>query len=100
MRAKGGYVYIMTNKTRKCLYIGATNNLSARTLEHKEGIGSVFTAKYKCTDLVYYECYECIEAAIEREKKLKKWRRVWKEELIKSINPDFRDLYEEVEGYD
>jgi putative endonuclease len=69
---KGGYVYIITNKNRTVLYTGVTSNLYARIFEHKEGIGSAFTSKYNCTDLLYYEFHEHIEIAIKREKQIKK----------------------------
>ena len=94
--AKGGYVYIVSNKTRTTLYIGVTSNLSQRSYEHKIGIGSKFTSKYKCTDLIYYKSFDSIEEAISREKKLKNWYREWKIELIKSFNPEMDDLFEEV----
>jgi putative endonuclease len=93
---KGGYVYIVSNKTRSVLYTGVTSNLSSRSYEHKHGSGSVFTSQYNCTDLIYYEFYESIEEAIEYEKRLKKWRREWKLKLIKSLNPKMKDLFEEV----
>ena len=97
MRGKGGYIYILSNKSRTVLYIGVTANLYARTLEHKSGCGSAFTKKYRCFDLLYYEFYSSIEEAILREKQLKKWKRDWKEELIKSRNPLLSDLSGETE---
>jgi putative endonuclease len=60
--------------------------------QHREGIGSVFTRKYRCHDLVYYEYFESISDAIEREKQIKKWHRAWKIRLIKSLNPKMDDL--------
>ncbi|MEQ9423105.1 MAG: GIY-YIG nuclease family protein [Cyclobacteriaceae bacterium] len=96
MSAKGGYVYIVSNKNRTVLYTGVTSNLNARIQEHKAGEGSAFTKKYNCTDLVYYKFFETIEAAIDREKKIKKWNRAWKDKLIKDFNPDLRDLYDRV----
>jgi putative endonuclease len=98
MSTKGGYVYIMSNKERTTLYIGVTSNLIVRTDEHKSGMGSDFTIKYKCYDLIYYEFYDHIESAIEREKQLKKWNRVWKEELIKLLNPQLKDLLLQLMG--
>jgi putative endonuclease len=97
MIAKGGYVYIVTNKYRTTLYIGVTSNLYARITEHKSVEGSVFTGKYNCKDLIYWEFHEGIEIAIEREKQLKKWKRAWKDRIIKEFNPTWRDLYDEVE---
>ena len=90
----------MSNASRTTLYIGVTSNLHQRVLDHKSGIGSKFTSKYKCKTLVYYEVFDCIEAAIEREKRLKKWKRSYKDELIKSINPDKDDLTPQIIGYD
>ncbi|MEQ8478657.1 GIY-YIG nuclease family protein [Fulvivirga sp.] len=97
--AKGGYVYIMSNKTRTVLYIGVTSNLYARAYGHKNNEGSSYTMKYKCHDLVYFEFYERIESAIQREKQLKKWKREWKENLILSFNPTKKDLFDEVSDF-
>jgi len=97
MNPKGGYIYIVSNKHRTVYYIGVTNNLYARAYQHKTGEGSAFTKKYNCCDLIYYEFFETIDTAIQREKRLKKWNRAWKEQLIRSINPEMRDLFEEVE---
>ena len=94
--AKGGYVYLVTNYERTVLYTGVTSNLSARSHEHKTGDGSDFTAKYRCKYLVYYEFHVSIEEAIDREKKLKRWRREWKNKLITDFNPSWKDLYNEV----
>jgi putative endonuclease len=96
MKPKGGYIYIQSNFSRSTLYTGVTANLSVRSYEHKIGEGSDFTTKYKCTDLIYYEFYETIDEAIIREKQLKKWKREWKIELIKKMNPTLEDLYDEV----
>lgn len=93
---KGGYVYIMSNKYRTVLYIGVTSDLQTRIHEHKEVFGSSFTSKFRCTDLVYYEVFDYIEEAIAREKQLKKWKREWKDELIKKLNPELKNLYDEV----
>lgn len=88
---KGGYIYIMSNKSRVVLYIGVTSDLETRVYQHKNGIGSKFTSKYRCYDLIYYEVFNHIESAIAREKVLKRWNRRWKEELITSFNPQLRD---------
>ncbi|EMR02104.1 GIY-YIG nuclease family protein [Cesiribacter andamanensis] len=93
---RGGCVYIISNKNRSVFYIGVTANLYTRTSEHKQGIGSAFTKKYNCTDLVYYETFGSIEEAIKREKQLKEWKRAWKERLIKESNPEMRDLYDDL----
>lgn len=92
MTGKGGYTYILSNKRRTVLYIGVTANLYARVEEHKSGLGSVFTRKYQCTDLLYFEFFSSIEEAIQREKQLKRWKREWKEKLIKATNPQLLDL--------
>lgn len=88
------YVYIMSNSRLTTLYIGVTNNLERRVLEHKIGIGSDFTTKYKLSRLVYFEEGELIGEAIAREKQLKRWHSEWKWNLIKTINPDLEDLSE------
>ena len=87
-----GYIYFMTNASNKVLYIGVTNSLKRRLSEHSDGAGSVFTSKYKCSKLVYYESFPDIEQAIVREKQLKHFTRAWKDELVNSINPDWHDL--------
>ncbi len=97
MIAKGGYVYIVSNKFRTTIYVGVTSNLIARITEHKSGEGSKFTSKYQCYDLVYWEFHERIESAIEREKQIKKWKRTWKDRLIKSTNPTWKDLFHEIQ---
>ena len=89
---KGGYIYFMTNRTNSVLYIGVTNSLKRRMTEHGEGRGSVFTAKYNCEKLVYYEAFPDIEQAIAREKQLKHFKREWKNQLVESINPGWEDL--------
>jgi len=74
------------------LYIGVTNNLIKRVWDHKINKVDGFTKKYSCHKLVYYECYQLIEAAITREKQLKKWSRKKKEILITRYNPHWKDL--------
>lgn len=88
-------VYIMTNAHNKVLYTGVTNNLQRRVLEHREDTGSKFTKKYNVHKLVYLECGDDINAAIFREKQIKAGSRKKKIELINSINPEWKDLYEE-----
>ena len=90
------WVYIMSNKTRTVLYIGITNDLYRRYIEHKQEVIKGFTQKYKCHDLLYYEEYKMVDEAIEREKELKSWRREKKERLIIASNPEKRDLAEEL----
>ncbi|MFA6128845.1 MAG: GIY-YIG nuclease family protein [Bacteroidales bacterium] len=81
------YVYILATNNNKVLYIGVTNNLKRRALEHKMHLVPGFTACYNVDKLVYYESFDFIEDAILREKRLKKWNRQWKNELIASKNP-------------
>ena len=85
-------VYCMTNKYNKVLYIGVTNDLYRRVIEHKSQEVSGFTKKYNCDKLVYFEKYESFEEAIGREKQLKNWKREWKNVLIEKVNPDWEDL--------
>ena len=93
---KGRFIYIMSNNRRTTFYIGVTSNLKVRIADHKNGIGSEFTKKYKLKDLVYYEDFPDIYQAIDREKQLKKWHRQWKINLIKSKNPEMIDLFWEI----
>lgn len=85
-------VYIMANQHATVLYIGVTSDLQRRVWQHKNGEGGVFTSKYNCHFLLYYEDYQHINKAIEREKQLKNWRRQWKLNLVKSENPLMKDL--------
>ena len=85
------FVYIMTNPRRTVLYTGVTNNLPRRVHEHKEKLTPGFASKYNVIDLVYYEMAETAEAAIAREKQLKAGSRRRKVELMKSMNPTWRD---------
>ena len=96
---KGGYIYIMTNQTKTVLYTGVTSDLYSRVYQHKNGRGSVFTTKYNCQLLVYYEVFDSIEAAIRREKRIKKYPRQWKENLINEFNPAWNDLFDSVVGF-
>jgi putative endonuclease len=93
---KGGYVYIMTSGPHGTLYIGITASLPRRIWEHKNDLGSEFCKEYSCKTLVYYEAFNDIEEAICREKAMKAWKRRWKTELISRTNPDWRDLYEDL----
>src|SRR5713101_6163926 len=85
------FVYIMTNRS-KTLYTGVTNSLVRRAREHKLGTGSSFAAKYKLDRLVYFERFDDIRNAIEREKQIKGWLRIKKIALIVSVNPQWKDL--------
>ena len=86
------FTYIMSSSNNSTLYIGVTNDLERRVAEHKSGSGSVFTAKYHCHKLVYFESFSDIEQAIAREKQLKGWKRERKDALIDSVNKERRDL--------
>jgi putative endonuclease len=88
------YVYILTNKTNKVLYIGITNDLERRIFEHKNKLVDGFTKKYNLMKLIYYEATDDVEAAIKREKQLKNWHRDWKINLINQFNPEWRDMSE------
>lgn len=97
---RGGYVYILTNKTKTTLYCGVTANLARRVSEHKQKLSpSSFTSRYNVNMLVYYEGFQRIEEAIAREKQIKAGSRLKKEQLINSLNPDWKDLFEEVIGF-
>jgi putative endonuclease len=87
------YVYILGSQKNGTLYIGVTNDLIRRTYEHRAGVVEGFTDRYGVHLLVYFEETENIEAAIQREKRLKKWRRDWKIKLIEKANPNWEDLY-------
>jgi putative endonuclease len=89
-----GHVYILASKRNGTLYIGVTNNLSARVHAHREGRGATFTKKYRVNMLVWYETYDLVTDAIRRETTLKHWLRKWKLELIERENPNWDDLYE------
>ncbi|WP_439572428.1 GIY-YIG nuclease family protein [Phreatobacter sp.] len=92
------YVYILASRRNGTLYVGVTNDVSRRTFEHRQGIGSAFTRRYGVALLVQMEPYESIAAAIAREKQLKGWNRAWKIRLIERDNPDWDDLYERLNG--
>ena len=88
------YVYILTNHQKSVLYIGVTNDLHRRLLEHKNSAGNpgTFTGKYYCYHLLYYEQHQNVQLAIARETELKKWSRKKKEQLVSSINPQWNFL--------
>ncbi len=92
------FVYIMASARNGTLYIGVTSDLVKRVGEHREGLVPGFTQKYKVNRLVYYEEHADIREAIAAEKRMKKWKRLWKIRLIEKINPDWRDLYSHIRG--
>lgn len=89
-------VYILASKRNGTLYIGVTNDLIRRALQHKQNLVEGFTQKYSVHKLVYFETTDNIETAILREKQLKAWKRQWKLELIEKHNPDWKDLYNDL----
>jgi len=89
-------VYIVANKRNGALYIGVTSDLPRRIWQHKQKELAGYSARYGVDKLVYYETCESAESAIQREKQLKTWSRSWKLRLIEEMNPDWRDLYEEI----
>jgi putative endonuclease len=94
---KDPHIYIMTNKYRTTFYVGVTSDLRARVWQHINGEGSAFVKKYRLFDLVYYESFERITDAIDREKQLKNWHHDWKVKLIKTMSPEMRDLKSDLE---
>jgi len=93
---KQAYIYFMSNRYNKVLYVGITSNLIKRIWEHKNKVVDGFTKRYNLNKLVYYEIYDDIETAINREKQIKSWPRKRKIELIHSLNPHWDDLYEKL----
>jgi len=90
------YVYILANKKNGPLYIGVTNDLIKRIHAHRNNLIEGFTKKYHVHDLVHFEAYDDIHEAITREKRMKKWKREWKIELIERDNPNWKDLYHNI----
>ena len=90
------WVYILASKPRGTLYIGVTNNLARHAHRHRTDAGAAFTKKYGVRHLVHAEEFGEIEKAIEREKRLKRWRRAWKIKLIEEYNPEWSDLYKKL----
>ena len=95
------FVYITTNSTKSTVYVGMTNDIPSRVLEHGLNAGDpgTFAGKYHCFNLVCYEEYKYVDEAITREKEIKKWRREKKNQLIESVNPKWRFLNEELGLY-
>jgi putative endonuclease len=89
------YIYILASKKNGTLYIGVTNDLERRVLEHKQKINEGFSSKYDVNRLVYFESFQYINDAILREKRLKKWNRQWKINLIEEENKEWNDLSED-----
>ena len=87
-------VYLLASRRNGTLYVGVTSNLLVRVHQHREGLIPGFTHEYGVRMLVWFERHETMEQAILREKRIKKWNRAWKLELIEKANPDWRDLAE------
>lgn len=92
----GGYEYIMCSLNHSTLYVGVTSNLPVRVLQHKQKTYQGFTAKYNCIKLVYYQRLDTMKEAIAEEKRIKGGSRKKKEVLINNMNPEWKDLYEEI----
>lgn len=90
------YVYILASRRNGTLYIGMTDDLLRRIWQHREGNVPGFTANYAVKMLVWYEQHETRESALTRERRLKKWNRAWKLQLIEQMNPAWRDLWDDV----
>jgi putative endonuclease len=93
---KSYWVYILASRPRGTLYVGMTNDLVRRVYEHREGLADGFTKEHRVKTLVYYEQHATAIAAIQREKNIKHWSRKWKIDLVRSLNPDWRDLWEDI----
>ena len=96
MHNKEPAVYIMASKRNGTLYTGVTSDLLKRASEHRQGINAAFTSRYGCKLLVYYESYPDMQSAIAREKQIKAGSRKKKLTLIEAMNPDWRDLFEDL----
>jgi putative endonuclease len=96
MLERSYYVYLLTNWNNKVMYVGVTNDLARRIYEHKSKLVPGFTEKYQVRKLVYFEETSDVEAALAREKEIKKWRREKKDALVIDRNPEWRDLSEEL----
>lgn len=89
-------VYLLASRRNGTLYCGSTGDLIKRVWEHRQGVGSHFTAKYAVHTLVWFEPHDGMESAIQREYRIKRWKRAWKLRLIEERNPTWSDLYEEL----
>jgi putative endonuclease len=93
---KSSYVYILASAPYGTLYVGGTADLLKRVWQHRAGVFDGFTKQNQVTRLVWYETHTDIMEAARREKRIKKWNRDWKVNLIQGMNPDWRDLYNEI----
>jgi putative endonuclease len=99
-KMKNYYTYIMASQRNGTLYVGVTSDLIKRVWQHKQEVVEGFTEKYSVHRLVHYEIFDDPKNAIRREKRLKKWNRDWKLNLIERNNPGWVDLYDEISGLD
>jgi putative endonuclease len=90
------YVYILASRPGGALYVGVTSNLVRRVYEHKHGLIAGYTRRFGVDRPIYFEVFDAPAAAIQREKNIKHWPRVWKTRLIAQMNPTWRDLYDEI----
>jgi len=93
---KPGFVYIMASQRNGTIYLGVTSDLAKRVTEHRQAIVPGFTKKHRCHLLVWYEAHDSIEAARQRELRMKEWKRAWKLREIEGANPDWDDLYDRI----
>lgn len=90
------FVYILASRPRGVLYVGITNDPARRIYQHREGLADGFTKRFQVKHLVYVESHDDVRDAIAREKRIKRWKRDWKIELVERTNPDWNDLYENI----
>jgi putative endonuclease len=90
------YVYILASQRNGTLYVGMTDDLPRRVWQHREGILPGFTKQHNVSILVWHEQHDSRESAFARERQIKKWKRVWKLQAIETVNPTWRDLYDEI----
>jgi putative endonuclease len=94
--ARPGYVYIMPSRRNGTLYLGVTSNVVQRAYQHRNGLIEGFSKRYGCRTLVWYEAHDDIQDARAREWQMKKWKRAWKLAAIEGMNPEWRDLFEDI----
>ena len=91
---KPGYLYLMASGRNGTTYLGVTSDLLRRVWQHRNEVADSFTKKYGCTRLVWYQAFDDIQQARQRELQMKKWKRAWKVELIERENPQWLDLFD------
>ena len=94
--ARPGYVYIMANRRNGTLYLGVTSDLVQRVYQHRNAQADGFSKRYGCRSLVWYAAFDDIQDARAREPQMKKWKRAWKLQAIEGLNPDWRDLFDDI----